>query len=191
MKKLAALACLVGLLGVLPAHAAELKDVFGREVPIGKGRPTVVLYANKGTRDELREHAYQFAYDVRAGKPIVVVRVDLRDVPGLFKGMARGEIRKSHKESLDLMRDLFKRHGETPPAELDTSLFMVADSKGEPHEAVGLKKGFKDVFAQVLDPSGHELARGAFPQSASSLGKAVASTASGASSIRFAGVTPR
>ncbi|MCP3101901.1 hypothetical protein LZ198_23835 [Myxococcus sp. K15C18031901] len=190
MRKIAALACLVGLLGVLPAHAAELKDVFGREVPIGKGRPTVVLYANKGTRDELREHAYQFAYDVRGGKPIVVVRVDLRDVPGLFKGMAKGEIRKSHKESLELMRGLFQQHGEAPPAELDSSLFMVADSKGEPHQAVGLQKGFKNVYAQVLDPSGDEVARGPFPESAASLGRAVAAT-SPDSSVRVAGVAHR
>ncbi|WP_338869621.1 hypothetical protein [Myxococcus stipitatus] len=188
MRKLAALVGLLGVLGVLPASAAELKDVFGREVPIGKGRPAVVLYANKGTRDELREHAYQFVYDVRAGKPIVVVRVDLRDVPGLFKGMAKGEIKKSHAESLDLMRNLFQEHGETPPPELDSSLYMVADSKGEPHESVGLKKGFKNVYAQVLDPSGQELARGPFPQSAGSLGKAVAETTSAPSHARVAGV---
>lgn len=188
MKKFAALVGLLGVLGVLPAHAAELKDVFGKEVPIGKGRPTVVLYANKGTRDELREHAYQFVYDVRAVKPIVVVRVDLRDVPGLFKGMAKGEIRKSHAESLGLMRDLFQRHGESPPPELDSSLFMVADSKGEPHQSVGLKKGFKTVYAQVLDPAGQELARGPFPQSAGTLGRAVAVSPTAPAPARLAGV---
>ncbi|NMO19853.1 hypothetical protein HPC49_29710 [Pyxidicoccus fallax] len=166
MKKLAALACLFTLLGAIPAQAAESKDVFGREIPIGQGRPTVVLYANKGTRDELRQHVYKFIYDVRDEKPIVVVHVDLRDVPGLFKGMAKGEIRKSHKESLDLMRDVFRQHGEAPPPELETSLFMVADSKGEPHKAMGLAKGFGQVVAKVLDPSGAEVARGPFPQSA-------------------------
>ncbi|NBD08904.1 MULTISPECIES: hypothetical protein [Corallococcus] len=161
MKKTALLTCLLGLLGAaLPASAAELKDVFGKEVPIGQGRPTLVLYANKGTRDELRQRAYQFIYDVRAQRPIVVVHVDLRDVPGLFKGMARGEIRKGHDESLNAMKDLFREKGEAPPPELDSSLYMVADSKGEPHESMGLKKGFDRVFAQVLDNSGQEVARG-------------------------------
>jgi hypothetical protein len=174
MRKIAALACLLGLLGVIPAQAAELKDVFGKEVPIGEGRPTLVLYANKGTRDELRQHVYQFIYEVREEKPIVVVHVDLRDVPGLFKGMAKGEIRKSHRESLELMRDLFRKKGQPVPAELESSLYMVADSKGEPHQSMGLKKGFDQVVAQVLSPSGQELARGPFPQSAKKLGQSMA-----------------
>ncbi len=190
MRKIAALVCLLGLLGAIPAQAAELKDVFGKEVPIGQGRPTVVLYANKGTRDELRQHVYQFIYDVRAEKPIVVVHVDLRDVPGLFKGMAKGEIRKSHHESLDLMREMFRKHGQATPAELESSLFMVADSKGEPHQSMGLKKGFDQVFAQVLNPSGEEVARGPFPQSARKLGQSMASAPGANAPARVAGRVP-
>ncbi|RKH02070.1 hypothetical protein D7V97_28355 [Corallococcus sp. CA053C] len=178
MKKTALLTCLLGLLASIPAAAAEMKDVFGKEVPIGQGRPTLVLYANKSTREELRQHAYQFIYDVRAEKPIVVVHVDLRDVPGLFKGMAKGEIRKGHAESLGLMRKLFLKNGETPPPDMDSSLFMVADSKGEPHESMGLKKGFEKVFAQVLDFTGQELARGPLAN-ARKLGQALASTPDG------------
>ncbi|MFP2927838.1 hypothetical protein ACLESO_22100 [Pyxidicoccus sp. 3LG] len=187
MRKIAALGCLLALLGAIPAHAGELEDVFGKKVPIGQGRPTVVLYANKGTRDELRQHAYKFIYDVRAGKPIVVVHVDLRDVPGLFKGMAKGEIRKTHREALDLMRDVFREHGQPVPPELESSLFMVADSKGEPHKSVGLKKGFKQVYAKVLSPSGEELAKGPFPQSASVLGQAMASVPRESPPTRVAG----
>lgn len=175
MRKIAALACLLGLLGAIPAQASEVQDVFGRRIPIGQGRPTVVLYANRGTRDELRQHVYEFIYDVRDEKPIVVVHVDLRDVPGLFKGMAKGEIRKSHRESLDLMRGVFRQHGEAPPPELETSLFMVADSKGEPHKSLGLEKGFGQVLARVLAPNGQELARGPFPQSARRFVRAMAS----------------
>lgn len=175
MRKIAALASLLGLLVTIPAHAAELKDVFGRDVPIGQGRPTLVLYANRGTRDELRQNVYQFIYNVRAQKPIVVVHVDLRDVPGLFKGMAKGEIKKSHQESLELMRNVFREHGQPTPAELDTSLFMVADAKGEPHQSMGLGKGFDHVVATVLDSSGQEVARGPFPDSARKLGQAMGS----------------
>jgi hypothetical protein len=173
MKVIAALACLLGLLGAIPAHAAELEDVFGREVPIGQGRPTVELYANKDTRAVLREHAYQFAYALRGERPIVVVRVDLRDVPGLFRGMARKEIRKSHKESLELMRQLFREQGQQPPPELEESLYMVADSKGAPHRELGLQKGFDQAFVRAVDASGAELARGPFPQSAGAVSHAL------------------
>ena len=188
MKKTALLMSLLGLLAALPATAAEMKDVFGKEVPIGQGRPTLVLYANKSTREELRQHAYQFIYDVRAEKPIVVVHVDLRDVPGLFKGMARGEIRKGHAESLTLMRKLFRQHGETPPPELASSLFMVADSKGEPHQSVGLKKGFEKVFARVLDFAGQELARGPLTN-ARKLGQVLASAPDSAPRTQVANKT--
>ncbi|RKH51567.1 hypothetical protein [Corallococcus llansteffanensis] len=178
MKKTALLTCLLGLFASLSANAAEMKDVFGKKVPIGQGRPTLVLYANRGTQEELRQHAYQFIYNVRAEKPIVVVHVDLRDVPGLFKGMAKGEMRKGHAESLRLMNKLFRQHGEAPPAEMESSLFMVADSKGEPHKSMGLEKGFEKVFAQVLSISGEELARGPLAN-ARKLGQALAAAPAG------------
>ncbi|QSQ19710.1 hypothetical protein JY651_31020 [Pyxidicoccus parkwayensis] len=176
MRKIAVLASLLGLFAAIPVQAAELKDVFGKDVPIGQGRPTLVLYANRGTRDELRQSIYKFIYDVREQKPIVVVHVDLRDVPGLFKGMAKGEIKKSHLESLDLMRNEFREHGQPAPAELDSSLFMVADAKGEPHQSMGLNKGFDHVVATVLNASGQEVARGPFPDSARKLGQAMGTT---------------
>ncbi|MCY1043236.1 hypothetical protein OV208_18105 [Corallococcus sp. bb12-1] len=177
MKMTALLTCLLGLLAALPASASDSdsKDVFGQEVPIGQGRPTLVLYTNRGTQEELRKHAYQFIYEMRAEKPIVVVHVDLRDVPGLFKGMAQKKIRKGHDESLTEMRELFRKKGEAPPPELESSLYMVADTKGEPHQSMGLKKGFGQVFAQVLSTSGQELARGPFSESVRKLGQVMAS----------------
>ncbi len=172
MKMFAALIGLLGLLAAIPAHAAET-DILGRQVPIGQGRPAVVLYANRGNREELRGTAYEFAYGLRAAHPIVVVHVDMRDIPGLFKGMARNEIAKSYRSSLEQMRKVFSDKGEQPPADLESSFFMVADSQGEPHEALGLKKGFDTVIAQAVSPSGQELARGPFPQAASAIGRAI------------------
>ena len=172
MKIIATLTCLLGLLGAIPAHAAET-DILGREVPIGQGRPAVVLYANRGNRDELRGTAYEFIYGLRAARPIIVVHVGLRDVPGLFKGLARKEITKSYRSSIEQMQKLFSDRGEQPPADLQASFFMVADAQGEPHQALGLKKGFDSVVAQAVSPSGQELARGPFPQAASAIGRAI------------------
>lgn len=174
MRLIAVLACWMGLWGALPAQAAEFKDVFGRDVPVGQGRPALVLYANRDTRQVLREHAYRFAFELREKRPIVVVHVDLRDIPGLFKGVARRQIRKSHRESLEAMRQLFREHGQEPPAQLEDSLFMVADSDGAPHHELGLEKGFDEVLAQAVGPSGRELARGPFPGAAETLGHAIA-----------------
>jgi hypothetical protein len=173
-----ALACLLGLLGALPARAAALEDVFGREIPLGQGRPAVVLYANRGTRQVLHEHAFKFAYDLRQERPIVVVRVDLRDIPRLFRGAAHREIRKIHRESLETVRKLFRDQGQQPPADLESSLFLVADANGAPHHALGLEKGFHHVFVQALSPSGRELARGRFPEAAPAIGQAIVSSLS-------------
>lgn len=173
MKSIATLTCLLGLLGAIPAFAADSTDILGREVPIGQGRPAVVLYANRGNREELRGTAYDFLYGLREAHPIVVVHVDMRDIPGLFKGMARKEIAKSYRSSLDQMRKVFSDKGQTPPADLESSFFMVADSQGTPHEALGLKKGFETVVAQAVSPSGQELTRGPFPQVAKAIGRAL------------------
>jgi hypothetical protein len=186
MRFIAVLACLLGLLGALPARAAELEDVFGREVPLGQGRPAVVLYANRDTREVLREHAYQFAYTLRAERPIVVVHVDLRDVPGFFRGLARRELRKSHQQSLESMRKLFRDQGQEPPADLEDSLFMIADSDGAPHRQLGLEKGFSEALAQAVSASGRELARAPFPVAADVISQAIeaAATASAHTTAR-------
>lgn len=173
MRILVVLACLMGLLGALPAHAGGLEDVFGREVPLGRGRPAVVLYANRDTRDVLREHAMRFAYELRHEHPIVVVHVDLRGIPGFFMGRASREIRKIHQESLDRVRALFQSQGQQPPADLEQSLYMVADSNGEPHRALGLEKGFHQVLVQAMSPKGGELARGPFPQATGTIRRAI------------------
>lgn len=175
MRILLALACLMGLLTALPAHAVDAKDVFGREVPLGQGRPAVVLYANRDTRGVLREHAMQFAYELHRQRPILVVHVDLRDVPGFFKGAASRELRKIHRESLESFQGLFREKGQQPPADLEQSLFLVADSSGTPHRALGLEKGFRQVVVQAVGPSGRELARGLFPESAKVIGRALES----------------
>ena len=93
LRTLPLLACLVAGLGAPAAHAARLEDVFGRGVPPGEGRPALVLYANRATRPVLRQHAFDFAYRLRDERPVVVVHVDLRDVPGLFKARARAQKR--------------------------------------------------------------------------------------------------
>jgi hypothetical protein len=176
MRIIVAVACMLGLVGALPAHAAELQDVFGRTVPLGQGRPAVVLYANRDTRDVLRAHAFQFAYQLRREYPIMVVHVDLRDVPSFFRGAARRELRKSHRESIEAIQKLFREQGQQPPDNLEASLYLVADSTGAPHHALGLQKGFLQVLAQAVSPSGLELARGHFPESAPSIGRAIQSS---------------
>lgn len=175
MRHIATLACLLALLSALPARASTLKDVFGREVPLGQGRPAVVFYANLDTRETLREHAFQFVLSLREQRPIIVIRVDLRGIPGLFEGLARREMRKSHHASLAAMRTLFTREDEEPPADLEDSLFMVADSDGAPHRALGLNKGFSETLALALSPSGGELARAPFPSAADTIRRALES----------------
>jgi hypothetical protein len=173
MKTFAAVICLLALLGAIPAHADESKDVLGRQIPLGEGRPALVLYANRGTRNDLRTTAYPFIYSLRGAQPIVVVHVDLRDVPGLFKGMARKEILKSYRSSIEEMQHLFREKGEQPPVDLESSFFIVADSQGAPHKALGLEKGFEQVMARAVSSSGQELARGPFPQAAQAIGRAL------------------
>lgn len=173
MRILVALACLMGLLATIPAHASEQRDVFGRKVPLGQGQPAVVLYANRDTRGVLREHAMKFVYELRHQRPLVVVHVDLRDIPGLFRGAANRELRKIHRESLESFRKFFREHGQQPPADLEQSLFMVADSQGGPHRALGLEMGFRQVLVQAVSRSGRELARGPFPESARLIGRAL------------------
>jgi hypothetical protein len=104
----------------------------------------------------------------------MVVHVDLRGVPGFFMGAASRELRRIHKQSLEQARELFRAQGQQPPADLEDSLYLVADSNGEPHRALGLEKDFHQVLVQAMSPSGRELARGPFPQASSTIGQVLA-----------------
>lgn len=190
MKRSVALALtLFGLtttaLGPERAEAAALPtDVLGRPVPVGEGRPTLVFYTNRHNRDVLQAHAFELAYELRAARPIVVVHVDLRDVPGLFRGMAKREVKKSHRESIAFMKQVFRKHGVEPPAELDASLFMVPATDGAAHAALNLAKNTKQVVATALDAAGDQLASGPFPATARRLTRAITSQGPGASYAR-------
>ena len=172
MKWLAALFTLLAL-AAGSAHATPAQDVLGRPVPIGDGRPTLVFYTNRDTQAALHDTAFPFTFQLRREKPLVVVRFDLSDVPSLLRGAAKGEIRKAERDSVAAMARLFRQHGLTPPPRLADSLYMVADSDGQPRRAVGLQKHFRQPFAQALDTDGHELAKGPFPQDASRLAHAI------------------
>ena len=174
MRKLWTMMAAVMVLGAGSALAGSpTEDVLGREVPVGDGRSTVVLYANKGCEEALGEHALPMLYSLRDENPRVVVKVDLRDVPGLFHGAARSKIRKGYNESLRDMRALFQKNGVKAPANMGDQFFIVADSKGESHKALGLPKGFSKPVVQAFGPDGKELARGVLPMGRERIERAV------------------
>lgn len=166
---------LIAALLAWPALAsASTTDILGREVPVGDGRPMLVFYSNAETRDALSASVYEMSYELRDQNPIVVVRVDLRGVPSLFHGIAHGEVRKAHKESVEVMEQYFRDHGTEPtPGLVNASLFMVPDYGGAPHQARGLEKGFHEMVAEVRDGNGAFITSARFPQGKQKLSKAV------------------
>lgn len=156
-----------------PALAASVQDVFGRPVPLGAGDPAIVFFANRGTRHMLRETAFPFVFDQRTHGPIVIVHIDLSDVPRPIKSLANGLVRSAWRESLDYMRALCRERGIEPPADLDARLFFITHRDGAPHREVGLTPGFHEAFAQVLSPDGAGLAGGPFPKCATDLARAL------------------
>jgi hypothetical protein len=150
----------------------QATDVFGRPIPVADGRPALVFYVNRDTRGLLRERAMQLAFDARAAAPVVVVHVDLRDIPGWFHGMARREVRKSWKECLGDVSRLYRQSGEAPPPWLADAFFMVADENGDAHRTIGLPKRFREPWAAGF-AGGRELARGPFSAVADSLSRAL------------------
>lgn len=167
-----------GLLALLVSGQAgatgATEDVLGRSVPVGGGRATLEFYGNRGTHDLLRAHAFDFAFSLRDEHPIVVVHVDLSDVPRVFRPLARMQVRESYERSLDHLARLFRAEGEEPPGDLATHVYFVVDAEGEPHRAVGLSSGFATPLARVVGPRGNELLSAPFPESAPSIARVLA-----------------
>ncbi len=146
------------------AAAGPSEDVLGRPVPADDGRPTLVIYTNRSTESSLGEYALPMLYELREENPRVVVKVDMRDIPGLFHGVARGKIKQGYHDSLRDMQQLFVAKGEPAPKDMGKQFFLVADPKGESHQSVGLEKGFDVPVVQAFGADGRELARGALPK---------------------------
>lgn len=149
------------------------KDVFGRPLPVVEGRPTLSFYVNRDNRGLVRDRAMKLAFEARASAPVVVVHVDLRDIPGLFHGMARREIRKSWQECLGDISRLYRQAGESAPSWLAEAFYMVADEEGEAHQALGLPKRFREPWVVGWSSEGRELAKGPFAAVAAPLSRAL------------------
>ena len=174
MRKLWTMVAAVMVLGAGSALAGTAgEDVLGRQVPMGEGRSTVVLYANQECEEALGQYALPMLYSLREENPRVVVKVDLRDVPGLFHGAARSKIKKGYEDSLRDMRALFQKNGIEAPANMGDQFFIVADAKGESHQELGLPKGFSKPVVQAFGPDGKELARGVLPKGRERIERAV------------------
>ena len=78
-----ALVLLLG--GVVLAAASDERDVFDRPVaPQLLGRPRLVLYTNRNTKEETADPASRMAIRLRDVGYVTVVRVDLRGIIGEF-----------------------------------------------------------------------------------------------------------
>lgn len=179
MPSKSALFVIAAFLSIAPGLArATTTDVFGREVPVGEGRPALIFYSNDETRDALAKDAYALSFDVRDTEPIVIIRVDLRGVPSLFRGLALKEVRKVHDETVALMKRYYASRGASAPEGLvERSLYLVPDYSGGPHQARGLRQGFDTVIAEVRDGSGALVTTGRFPEDKARLARAIADEA--------------
>ncbi len=141
-------------------------DVFDRPTaPVfGGGLPVLVLYASRGTEAASTAPARAIAEQLADLPYVTLVRVDLRDVPGLFHGIARTIIRASHDRSLTRTVEREAKAGRTVDRErLSARLLLVVDNEGLSHSAEGLAEGFPLPVAIVVDPEGREVARGTLP----------------------------
>lgn len=170
----------VGVAMVLVAGLALAEadvDVFGRPLSlIESGRPQIVLYTSRATKQSASGAMTDFAYSVRALNPVVVVRVDLRGIPGVFQGIANRSMRTSFDEGLARYRRNYVGSTETLPEHCERGLWFVGDKDGSSHTEIGLKNGFTEALAVVYGQDGRELARGGFPREVARLEDALRAT---------------
>jgi hypothetical protein len=161
---------LIALLTAVQADASTLdtsgKDIFDRPVAelVSHGLPTMVLYANKATKDTVQGPATQMAVRLHDVPFVTLVHIDLRDVPALFRGIARGKIRNSHRNGVERYVEAFRSLGFAPPDDAFNRLIFVSDNDGGPQQALGLNRGFSEALAIVYDGQGQEICRGPFPR---------------------------
>jgi len=167
-------ALLVWSTGVAAVSPQDV-DVFDRPVLplLSRGRPTMVLYANRGTGESVHAPATQMSVRLKDVPFVTLVRVDLRGLPSLFRGIARRKIKSSHDDSVEEYDRAYKAAGVNPPPDASDRLVFVVDNDGAAHQAVGLPEGFHEALAVVLDCQGREVTRGAFPREVERIEQAI------------------
>ena len=164
----------LALLVAVPVRSGE-HDIFDRDVPVLSARPTVVLFANRATGDAIQDPLSDFSVRTDDLHPLIIVRLDLRDLPGLFRGFAYGNMRSRFSRALKCYKDESARLGHEPIQHAEDSLFFVVEDDGKAHRAQGLPPGFRTALAIAYDATGREIARGPFPASAPLLEQALRS----------------
>jgi hypothetical protein len=177
MKRQLALCALLLWAGGVQAFSIHDVDVFDRPVAplLSRGRPTLVLYANRTTQNAVHEPATQLAVRLRDVPFVTLVRVDLRGVPSLFRGWARRTIRNRHHDGVEEYQRAFRAVGAAAPTDAADRLVLMVDPDGSAEQEVGLPAGFSEALALVLDCRGNELARGMFPREAERIEHAIRS----------------
>ncbi len=160
-----------------------VRDVYDRPLGqfIGQGEPVLIIYANRGTRGSVEGPATELAFRLHDVPFVTVVRADLRGVPGLFHGIARNRMRSDHAAAVQRYVDGYKSRGFAVPVDVSDHLIFVLDENGGPHDRLGLKQGFTQAMALVLDGTGREVLRAEFPQDADRVEMAIRNAASGGS----------
>src|SRR4051812_45690044 len=146
------------------ALSPSSSDIFGRPVPDASRRPTIVLYANRPTEDAVLKPLADLSARFSELDPLVIVRIDLRGLPSLFRGFADRNMRSAFVAGLERYREECRQLGREPNPAPERSLYFVPDPDGHSSQAAGLPKGFHEALAIVLDKNGHEVLRAPFPR---------------------------
>lgn len=160
------------LLAAGPVAPGE-QDIFKRPIPTEQARPTVVVYANHQTQDAVTDPLADFAVQVNDIHPLILVRIDLRGLPGFLQGFAFENMRSRFVNGLKRYWTETQKHGGVPHPQPENSLFFIEDREGLAHQAAGLGEGFQEALAIIYDAHGQEIARGAFPREAGRLEEAL------------------
>jgi hypothetical protein len=162
------------LVALLVAGVAQAEtDIFGRSVPDTRGRITIIVYANHDTGESVQNPLADLSAQLWNYQPLVIVRVDLRDLPEFFRGFAASEMKKRFQAGLARYETDCQQMGVVPAAGPADRLYFVSEPDGHSHELEGLPKGFKQALAVAYAPDGTEIARAPFPEGASAIEDAV------------------
>jgi hypothetical protein len=172
MRRVVVLAAL--LVSTVAQAAGNPVDVFDRPIApvLTRNQPKLILYANQKTEDQIAHPGDLIAAHLKNVPYITVVRVDLRGVPGFFLGMARKVMQGRQTEGNEKYSELARAAGLKPP-EASERLHLVMEADGAAHQSMGLGQGFGHALAVVLDNTGREILRTAFPEGANLVEKAL------------------
>jgi hypothetical protein len=141
---------------VSTGHQVSLSDF--------RGQTVVVLFAGKDSSEQARQIGRTIGNRYAPGQLPIITVLDMRGVPRLVKGLAKGSVEKAYNEAVQDFSNDLQAKGQPVPGNPAQYIVMLPDWQGSVADSYSLQGVDRQAVAVLVDGNGYIRGYGAGAQ---------------------------